>query len=140
GLTQRRRERWENFQSSLRGRHLDEQTYSRIELCVLRAFALDNSSLNHRVRANSGRRRISPPDNADSWARIPTHVQLALVGAFGPGSRSSTSAVINSFTRCGCEPPWPEPCKKDKCSASTIERVNGRIGSGSKCAKSGIST
>ena len=36
---------------------------------------------------NSGRRTISPPFSADSWARMPTHVQLALVTALGQGSR-----------------------------------------------------
>ena len=48
------------------------------------------------VAVNSGNLTISPPFSADSWAQIPTLVQLALVRAFGQGSRSARIAVTNS--------------------------------------------
>src|SRR5436305_10422123 len=58
---------------------------------------------------NSGRRTISPPLVADSWARMPTQVQFADKLAFGHGSRLPIRALTISFTRCGCDPPWPPP-------------------------------
>lgn len=61
------------------------------------------------VRVKAGSWTRSPPFRADSCAQMPTQVQLALVTALGQGSRSSRSALANSFTRCGCDPPCPPP-------------------------------
>ena len=66
---------------------------------------------------------------------MPTQVQLALVTALGQGSRSSARArdelvdQVRDASRRG-PPPW----MNDRCSASWIDRVNGRIGSGSRWA------
>src|SRR5205823_9277414 len=78
----------------------------------------------------------SPPFIADWWAQIPTIVQFADVAASGSAGLSPRTAIKKLCARCGCEPPCPPPCKKDRCSASWIVAgcVNLRIGSGSRCA------
>ena len=63
----------------------------------------------HDEKLHSGSFMIAPPFMADSCARMPVQVQLALCFALGYGSRPSTSAVTNSCTRCGWLPPWPPP-------------------------------
>ncbi len=83
---------------------------------------------------NFGVTTSAPPAMADWCAHSPTQVQLADCTALGHGSRSSSSAVTNSLTRCGCDPPWPAPWINDRCAASWIVRVNGRIASGRRCA------
>ena len=60
-------------------------------------------------KLHSGSFMIAPPFIADSCARMPVQVQLALCFALGYGSRPSASAVTNSCTRCGWLPPWPPP-------------------------------
>src|SRR4051812_21828600 len=59
---------------------------------------------------NVGIVTFSPFFNADSWAQRPTIVQLAEVSASGSAGRSPRTALIQAWTRCGCEPPWPPPC------------------------------
>ena len=74
-------------------------------------------------------------------AQSPTQVQLADWRALGNGSRSSTSAMTNSWARCGCEPPWPAPWVKLRCvffaRSYTPLVVNRRMALGSRLAKSG---
>jgi len=68
-----------------------------------------DSLFNRYPAVNAGSRTISPPRIADWCAQMPVQVQLADCVALGHGSRSSSSARRNSFTRCGCEPPCPAP-------------------------------
>lgn len=100
--------------------HIDHIANVICHVTVVKSTAASRNLLMRRARANpqfstlyasvkSGSRTISPPFMADWCAQMPTHVQLALVTAFGRGSRSVASAATNSLTRCGCEPPWPPP-------------------------------
>lgn len=59
------------------------------------------STARHDEKLHSGSCLTAPPCMADSWAKRPVQVQLALWRALGYGSRPSTSAVTNSCTRCG---------------------------------------
>ena len=69
----------------------------------------------------SGRRTTSPPFSADWWAQMPTQVQLADCTALGMRIAAFPSrAVRNSWARCGCDPPWPLPCLKDRCMFSSL--------------------
>jgi hypothetical protein len=61
---------------------------------------------------------FSPPFMADSCAQSPTMVQLAEVSASGIAGLSPFTADKNACTRCGCDPPWPPPCKNERWSAS----------------------
>jgi hypothetical protein len=70
-------------------------------------------------QAKSGIATRSPPRIADSWAQIPTAVQLAAVTASIAAGRSSTMLRTNSWTRCGCDPPWPLPWMNDRCWLSS---------------------
>ena len=84
------------------------------------------------------------PDQRRLVAQSPTQVQLAACRALGSGSRSSTSDMMNSWTRCGCEPPCPLPWTKLRCSLPSMSYtprvVNWRMGLGSRSAKSGAWT
>ena len=56
-------------------------------------------------------------------------VQLAEVAASGRAGRSPWTALRKAWTRCGCEPPWPPPCRNERCSASWMAAgwVNRRM-------------
>src|SRR6266446_7704983 len=93
------------------------------------------------ICVNDGSFTIAPPWRADWWAQRPTQVQLADCLALGKGSRLLTRAVRNSWTRCGCEPPWPAPWVKLRCvflaRSYTPLVVKRRMGAGRSLAKSG---
>src|SRR5690606_31311958 len=57
-----------------------------------------------------------------------------------PVIREST----NSWTKCGCDPPWPAPCVKERCWCSSESYtpfvVKCWISFGNNLAKSGLTT
>ncbi len=93
---------------------------TRLPAPIIAIFAMCASSsmpaVADRPTSTAGTSTRFPPFIADSWAQMPAMVQLAARRASTADSRPSTMARMNSWARCGCDPPWPAPWMKEVCS------------------------